>query len=163
MTKAPDSPAYKVVLSGLDELSPRDLYAMLKLRVDVFVVEQKCAYPELDGKDLEALHLRLLLGKELVASARLRKPAKADPAARIGRVVVSPLHRGKRLGERIMVGAIAQCERLYPESPIKLSAQSHLTRFYGSFGFVAVSEEYLEDDIPHVDMQRPAVIRDDEA
>lgn len=62
--------AYKVVLSGLDELSPRDLYAMLKLRVDVFVVEQKCPYPELDGKDADALHLRLLRARELVASAR---------------------------------------------------------------------------------------------
>ncbi|MEK1851664.1 MAG: GNAT family N-acetyltransferase [Phyllobacterium sp.] len=149
---------YKVVLSGLDELSPRDLYAMLKLRVDVFVVEQKCPYPELDGKDADALHLRLLAGEELVASARIRKPAKSDPAARIGRVVVSPEHRGKKLGDRVMVEAIAQCERLYPHSPIKLSAQSHLQRFYGSFGFVPVSTEYLEDHIPHVDMQRPAAI-----
>lgn len=149
---------YKVVLSGLDELSPRDLYAMLKLRVDVFVVEQKCPYPELDGKDADALHLRLLAGKQLVASARIRRPAKGDPAARIGRVVVSPEHRGKKLGDRVMVEAIAQCERLYPHSPIKLSAQSHLQRFYGSFGFVPVSAEYLEDDIPHVDMQRPAAI-----
>ena len=148
----------KVVLSGLDELSPRDLYDMLKLRVDVFVVEQKCPYPELDGKDLDALHLRLLSGKQLVGSARIRKPAKTDPAARIGRVVVAPEHRGKKLGDRLMVEAIAQCGRLYPESPIKLSAQSQLLRFYESFGFVPVSEEYLEDEIPHVDMQRPAAI-----
>ena len=148
----------KVVVSGLDELSPRDLYDMLKLRVDVFVVEQKCPYPELDGKDLDALHLRLLSGKELVGSAQIRKPAKTDPAARIGRVVVAPEHRGKKLGDRLMVEAIAQCERLYPESPIKLSAQSHLKRFYESFGFVPVSEEYIEDEIPHVDMQRPAAI-----
>lgn len=148
----------KVVLSGLDELSPRDLYDMLKLRVDVFVVEQKCPYPELDGKDLDALHLRLLSGGNLVGSARIRKPAKTDPAARIGRVVVAPEHRGKKLGDRLMVEAIAQCERLYPESPIKLSAQSQLLRFYESFGFVPVSEEYLEDGIPHVDMQRPAAL-----
>lgn len=148
----------KVVLSGLDELGPRDLYDMLKLRVDVFVVEQKCPYPELDGKDLDALHLRLLSGRDLVGSARIRKPAKTDPAARIGRVVVSPEHRGKKLGDRLMVEAIAQCERLYPENPIKLSAQSQLLRFYESFGFVPVSEEYLEDGIPHVDMQRPAAI-----
>ena len=153
-----DAGACKVVLSGLDELSPRDLYALLKLRVDVFVVEQKCPYPELDGKDADALHLRILIGGVLVAGARIRKPARSDPAARIGRVVVSPEHRGQRLGDRIMVEAISQCERLYPESPIKLSAQSHLSRFYGSFGFVPVSEEYLEDDIPHVDMQRPAAV-----
>ncbi|MDR6632215.1 ElaA protein [Phyllobacterium sp. 1468] len=148
----------KVVLSGLDELSPRDLYDMLKLRVDVFVVEQKCPYPELDGKDLDALHLRLLSGGNLVGSARIRKPAKTDPAARIGRVVVAPGHRGKKLGDRLMVEAIAQCERLYAESPIKLSAQSQLLRFYESFGFVPVTEEYLEDGIPHVDMQRPAAL-----
>lgn len=148
----------KVVLSGLDELSPRDLYDMLKLRVDVFVVEQKCPYPELDGKDLDALHLRLLSGNDLVGSVRIRKPAKNNPAARIGRVVVAPGHRGKKLGDRLMVEAIAQCERLYAESPIKLSAQSQLLRFYESFGFVPVSEEYLEDGIPHVDMQRPAAI-----
>ncbi|MBZ9602476.1 GNAT family N-acetyltransferase [Phyllobacterium chamaecytisi] len=148
----------KVVLSGLDELSPRDLYDMLKLRVDVFVVEQKCPYPELDGKDVDALHLRLLSGSDLVGSVRIRKPAKTDPAARIGRVVVAPEHRGKKLGDRLMVEAIAQCERLYAESPIKLSAQSQLLRFYESFGFVPVSEEYLEDGIPHVDMQRPAAL-----
>ena len=145
-------------MSGLDELSPRDLYDMLKLRVDVFVVEQKCPYPELDGKDLDALHLRLLSGGNLVGSARIRKPAKTDPAARIGRVVVAPGHRGKKLGDRLMVEAIAQCERLYAESPIKLSAQSQLLRFYESFGFVPVTEEYLEDGIPHVDMQRPAAL-----
>ncbi len=149
---------YRVVLSGLDELAPRELYDMLKLRVDVFVVEQKCPYPELDGKDADALHIRLLSGKELVASARIRKPAKNDPASRIGRVVVAPDHRGKRLGERLMVEAIAQCERLYAEMPIKLSAQSHLKNFYESFGFVPVSKEYLEDDIPHIDMQRPAAV-----
>jgi len=148
----------KVVLSGLDELSPRDLYDMLKLRVDVFVVEQKCPYPELDGKDLDALHLRLLSGGNLVGSARIRKPAKTDPAARIGRVVVALGHRGKKLGDRLMVEAIAQCERLYAESPIKLSAQSQLLRFYESFGFVPVTGEYLEDGIPHVDMQRPAAL-----
>lgn len=153
--------AYKVILSGLDELSPRELYDMLRMRVDVFVVEQKCPYPELDGKDVDALHLRLMDGKELVGSARIRKPEKDEPAARIGRVVVSPDHRGKRLGERLMVEAIAQCERLYAERPINLSAQSHLKGFYESFGFVPVSEEYLEDDIPHIDMQRPAAVATD--
>jgi len=147
---------YKVILSGFDELGPRELYDMLKMRVDVFVVEQKCPYPELDGKDVDALHLRLMDGRALIASARIRKPAKDDPACHIGRVVVSPDYRGKRLGERLMAEAIAQCERLFAERPIKLAAQSHLKGFYESFGFVPVSGEYLEDDIPHIDMQRPA-------
>ncbi|MBA8877460.1 GNAT family N-acetyltransferase [Phyllobacterium myrsinacearum] len=147
---------YTVDVRGMDEFSPRDLYAMLRMRVDVFVVEQKCPYPELDGKDIDALHLRLLIGEELIASARLRQPhGAADTAARIGRVVVSPAHRGKRLGEKLMAEAIAECERRFPDRPIALSAQSHLQRFYESFGFLPVSGEYLEDDIPHVDMQRP--------
>ncbi|QND51612.1 GNAT family N-acetyltransferase [Phyllobacterium sp. 628] len=150
------SDVYTVDVRGIDEFSPRDLYAMLRMRVDVFVVEQKCPYPELDGKDIEALHLRLLLGEELVASARIRHAHGIDDTARIGRVVVSPAHRGKRLGDRLMAEAIAECERRFPGSPIALSAQSHLQRFYETFGFLPVSAEYLEDEIPHVDMQRPA-------
>lgn len=151
---------YTVDVRGIDEFSPRDLYAMLRLRVDVFVVEQKCPYPELDGKDIEALHLRLLLGEELVGSARLRLPhGDADAPARIGRVVVSPAHRGKRLGEKLMAEAIAACERRFPDRPIALSAQSHLQGFYESLGFLPVSGEYLEDGIPHVDMQRPVAVK----
>ncbi|SDO43887.1 GNAT family N-acetyltransferase [Phyllobacterium sp. OV277] len=150
---------YTVDVRGIDEFSPRDLYAMLRMRVDVFIVEQKCPYPELDGKDIEALHLRLFSGDELVASARLRQPHGAGSDARIGRVVVSPVHRGKRLGDRLMAEAIAECERRYPDSPIALSAQSHLQRFYESFGFLPVSGEYLEDNIPHVDMQRPVTAK----
>lgn len=147
--------AYEVDVRGLDKLSPGDLYAMLKMRIDVFVVEQKCAFPELDGKDPEALHLRLLAGKELLASTRIIAPSNSDGPAYIGRVVVSPDHRGKQLGGKLMAESIAACERLFPGRPIALSAQSHLERFYASFGFETVSEEYLEDDIPHIDMLRP--------
>ncbi|MEJ6783011.1 GNAT family N-acetyltransferase [Aminobacter sp. Piv2-1] len=150
--------AYEVDVRSLDELSPRDLYAMLKMRIDVFVVEQKCAFPELDGKDPEALHLRLLAGKELLASTRIIAPEGKDDPAYIGRVVVSPDHRGKRLGDKVMAESIATCERLFPGRPIALSAQSHLEKFYASFGFETVSEEYLEDDIPHIDMLRPASV-----
>ncbi|MCO4316996.1 GNAT family N-acetyltransferase [Phyllobacterium sp. 21LDTY02-6] len=149
---------YRVILSGLEQMSARDLYEVMKLRVDVFVVEQKCPYPELDGKDIDALHLRLMQGSELLGYARIRGGTPADPTPRIGRVVVSPAHRGRRLGDRLMAEAVSQCERLYAAQPIRLSAQSHLTEFYGSFGFVAVSDEYLEDDIPHIDMQRPAMM-----
>ena len=147
--------AYEVDVRSLDELSPRDLYAMLKMRLDVFVVEQKCAFPEMDGKDPEALHLRLLAGKDLLASTRIIAPSGNDDPAYIGRVVVSPDHRGKRLGDKLMAESIAACERLFPNRPIALSAQSHLEKFYASFGFDTVSDEYLEDDIPHIDMLRP--------
>ncbi|WP_064838577.1 MULTISPECIES: GNAT family N-acetyltransferase [unclassified Rhizobium] len=146
-------------LKGLDELSPRELYDLLKMRVDVFVVEQNCPYPELDGKDVDALHLRLLSSGEQLASARLLKPHDAHDPVKIGRVVVSPAHRGKRLGDALMSEAISACERLYPANPIALSAQAHLRRFYEAFGFSVASEEYLEDGIPHINMVRQLAIR----
>ncbi len=147
-------PNYTVDARRLDELSAVELYVLLKMRVDVFVVEQNCPYPELDGKDADALHLRLLQAGELIAAARIFAPTDKDAPAKIGRVVVSPDHRGKRLGDAVMREAISVCEERYPQAPIYLSAQSHLSRFYGSFGFEPTSEEYLEDGIPHVDMVR---------
>ncbi|PYE28350.1 ElaA protein [Rhizobium sp. PP-CC-3A-592] len=148
--------AYTVDLRTMDALSAADLYALLKMRVDVFVVEQACPYPELDGKDPAALHLRLIEGDALVASARLIKPRQSGDPVRIGRVVVSPDHRGRRLGDALMHEAVSACERAFPGVPIALSAQSHLHAFYTGFGFVVTSDEYLEDGIPHVDMLRPA-------
>ena len=145
---------YKVDVRRLDAFSARDLYAMLKLRVDVFVVEQNCPYPELDGNDPACLHLRLLDGDELLACARLWRPTP-DAHPRIGRVAVSPDHRGRRLGEALMREAVGECQMAYPNEAIELSAQSHLQRFYASFGFEPISPEYLEDGIPHVDMLRP--------
>lgn len=145
---------YTTDLKGFDEFSARELYNLLRMRVDVFVVEQNCPYPELDGKDIDALHLRLLEGGQLLAAARILKPYERRDASKIGRVVVSPAHRGKRLGDALMSEAIAVCERLYPENPIALSAQAHLRRFYESFGFIGTSQEYLEDGIPHIDMIR---------
>ena len=130
------TPPYSVDVRRLQAFSAVELYALLKLRVDVFVVEQACAYPELDGKDGEALHLRLLIDGRTAAYARLWQPAGAPP--RVGRVLVSPDHRGKRLGE-----------------PVALSAQSHLERFYAGLGFSPTSEEYVEDGIAHIDMERP--------
>jgi ElaA protein len=146
---------YDVDLRRMEAFSAVDLYAMLKLRVDVFVVEQECPYPELDGNDAECLHLRLLADGELIACARLWRPTP-EYHPRIGRVAVSPKDRGKRLGEALMREAIEACERLYPGEPIAISAQSHLQAFYGALGFAATSAEYVEDGIPHVDMERPA-------
>jgi len=145
--------AYTVDVRRLDEFSAVDLYDMLKLRVDVFVVEQHCPYPELDGNDKDCLHLRLLDGDDLLACARLWRPTP-EHHPRIGRVAVSPNHRGKRLGEALMREAISEVEKRHPGEPIEISAQSHLQKFYGSLGFEVISEEYLEDGIPHVDMLR---------
>ena len=147
-------PAYDVDLRRMDAFSAAELYALLRLRVEVFVVEQECAYQELDGNDDAALHLRLLVGGETAAYARLWRPADAPP--RISRVLVAPAHRGRRLGEALMREAIRACETRFPGAPIALSAQSHLERCYRSLGFAPTSGEYVEDGIPHVDMIRLA-------
>ncbi|RBO97590.1 GNAT family N-acetyltransferase [Pseudochrobactrum asaccharolyticum] len=136
----------------IDDLAPRALYAMLKLRMDVFIVEQNCAFAEIDGKDIGAFHLRILDGEELVAYLRVLLPEK-DTQVKIGRVVVAPNYRGYKLGQRLMQEAVNFAQARFPGHPIELGGQSHLQKFYGSFGFVAISEEYLEDNIPHIDMR----------
>ncbi len=141
----------------MDEFDAHALHDLLKLRVDVFVVEQECPYPEIDGRDPDALHLRLLHGEELLACARLFAPAAPGAHARIGRIAVSPAHRGHRLGEAVTREAVAACEARFPECCIALSAQSHLVDFYEGFGFMIASQEYLEDGIPHVEMLRPGL------
>lgn len=142
---------YEIDVRRLEDFSAVDLYAMLKLRVDVFVVEQACVYPELDGKDIDALHLRLLSAGTPIACARLFAP-EGGRGARIGRVAVSTDHRGQRLGEALMKAAIAECERRFAGHAIEISAQSYLLTFYRALGFEPVSQEYIEDGIAHVDM-----------
>jgi ElaA protein len=144
-------PGYSVEIRDMGGFSAHELYALLKLRVDVFVVEQNCPYPELDGKDADALHLMLKQGGGIIAAARIFPPHDGKPV-KIGRVVVSPAHRGKRLGEALMREALDACAARYGGAPVFLSAQSHLQGFYGSFGFRPVSGAYVEDGIPHVDM-----------
>lgn len=150
------TPAYRADVRGIDDFSARAFHDLLKLRCDVFVVEQKCPYPELDGKDIDALHLRLLDGDELLAAARILVPHGDGEPVKIGRVVVSPDHRGKRLGETLMHEALTACATRFPGHVVALSAQNYLRRFYEALGFVATSEVYLEDDIPHIDMRREA-------
>lgn len=137
----------------LEEFSAIELYELLRLRVDVFVVEQACPYPDLDGDDLKALHLQFLRGEKPIACARIFKP-EPDANPRIGRVAVSKTNRGERLGSALMREAIKISEHAFPAEPIEISAQSYLVAFYESLGFKPISEEYVEDGIPHVDMVR---------
>lgn len=140
-----------------DELPLVDLYEVLKLRVDVFVVEQNCPYPEIDGRDPEALHYLLKDAEgRLAAYLRAFAPSAEEPFARLGRIVVAPHARGLRLGDHLMSAGLAWAWDLYPQADVELSAQAHLQRFYGSHGFEPTGEIYLEDGIPHVDMRRPA-------
>ncbi len=116
------------------------------------MVEQNCAYQDVDKNDLLARHLLLWEKNQLIAYARILPPNNNQKIPRIGRVVVHPNWRRKGFGEEIMKLAINDCQLIYPGLPIKISAQSYLKSFYEKFGFSAEGEEYLEDNIPHIAM-----------
>jgi len=144
-------------LQSFDELAAEELYAVLKARVDVFVVEQVCPYPELDGRDRDALHLSAWAPRgELAAYARILAPGVVYAEAAIGRVLTAGRFRGCGLGRPLMRRAIAACGDAYPGHGIRLGAQYRLQRFYASLGFVAVGSPYDEDGIRHIEMMRAA-------
>jgi ElaA protein len=136
------------------DLAPEILYALLKLRVDVFVVEQNCAYPELDGRDTEpgTRHIWLTRADPTRPLAYLRLLAEPDGTMRIGRVVTAPEARGAGLAKRLVASALG----VDPSAPTVLDAQSHLVAFYTKLGFQTVGPEFLDDGIPHVPMRRAA-------
>ena len=138
------------------DLGKEQLYALLKLRSDVFVVEQKCAYPDLDGQDLEGdtYHLMGWEDDQLMAYLRLLDPESQGGDVVIGRVITAPAGRGKGLGHAMMEQALKQAQKHWPQVPIYLSAQAHLQGYYGRYGFEVAGEQYLEDGIPHIGMRR---------
>ena len=135
-------------------LTPDVLYAFLKLRSDIFVVEQDCVFPEMDGRDPRCEHLCGWQGDELVAYLRLVPPGVRTPEVALGRVVVAQAARGTGLGRAIMQEGLARCAVKYPGQPVKVSAQAHLEAFYAGLGFATVGAPYDEDGILHVDMVR---------
>ncbi|MDF2786037.1 MAG: acyltransferase [Pantoea eucrina] len=138
------------------ELTAQQLYTLLALRNQVFIVEQQCPYQDLDGQDLAAENRHILgfLEGRLLACARILTPAQPGEAVVVGRVIVSEEARGLRLGYRLMEQVLSSCEIHWPRQAIYLSAQAHLEGFYGRLGFQAVTAVYLEDDIPHIGMQK---------
>lgn len=146
---------YTEICKPFDSLTVKELYAILKLRSEIFVVEQNCVFLDTDGKDLSCQHLMLYQNKELMAYARIVPAGLSFTEPSIGRIVSSHAARGKGFGRQLVSLAIANCQRLYGNKPIKIGAQLYLKSFYESFGFVVYGEEYLEDDIVHVDMIRP--------
>jgi ElaA protein len=138
-----------------NKLSPAQLDAMYRLRQSVFVVEQNCPYLDADGKDSEAIHLLGYCDNDLVATLRFF-PSYADynQQASIGRVCTSKSVRRDGIGRALMSQALGYADEFYPEKSIQIGAQSYLKPFYTCFGFEQVSDEYLEDDIPHILMQR---------
>jgi ElaA protein len=142
------------ILKKFDTLTNGELYEILQLRSEVFIVEQNCVYLDPDGKDQEAWHLMGSEDGKLIAYTRILSPGVAyiDPA--IGRVVTSPSKRGAGLGKELMERSIEHCEKLFGKNSITLGAQVYLKKFYESLGFVVVGDEYLEDGIPHIQMTR---------
>lgn len=139
-------------IKSFQELSNDELYSVLKKRVDVFVVEQECPYPELDNIDRRALHCFLKIDDEIAACARiLPKDTKYEEPS-IGRVLVVEKFRNQGLAKQMMQHAIDYVVNDWNETRIKLQAQEHLKRFYSMLGFKQVSESYLDDGIPHIDM-----------
>ena len=143
-------------LKQFAELSPFELYDILRLRSEVFVVEQQCIFLGMDDKDQQAHHLQGRLEDELIVSVRILPPGLAYDEPSIGRVVGSPRHRGLGAGKLLMEEAIKATQTLYGQQPIKIGAQQYLKKFYEELGFIQCSETYLEDDIPHIKMTRNA-------
>ncbi|WP_298636187.1 GNAT family N-acetyltransferase [uncultured Umboniibacter sp.] len=135
------------------ELSAKHMYQILKLRQDVFVVEQDCAFPDIDGIDPEVWHFYGVDNDEVVAYTRLIDAGISYSAAlSIGRVVIVPEARGTGLSYELMERSIIEVRKLFGNHDIKIGAQSHLAGMYGKLGFIQSSDEYLEDGIPHITM-----------
>lgn len=143
---------------SFNELPARDLYEVLKARQDIFILEQTCLYPDIDGLDLDAHHL---LGKvdhgeqrTLVAYLRILAPGAKYTEMSLGRVLTTSAARGSGAGRLLIAEGIRRAEALYPGHRTKIGAQQHLEKFYASFGFETISAPYDEDGIMHIDMLR---------
>ncbi len=142
--------------SAFDELSGAQLYEILRLRQQVFVVEQVCPFLDCDNADQAAQHLQGREGGELMAYLRLHPPGRKAGEPVLARVVTAPARRGTGLGRELLGGGIARANQLYPGQAIRIGAQARLQAFYQDFGFRACSAPYLEDGIVHLEMLRPA-------
>jgi ElaA protein len=138
-----------------DELTVKELYQIIQLRNQVFVIEQDCIYQDADGKDLKCGHLWATINDEVVAYSRIvPKGVSYENEPSIGRVVTNDKFRGLGLGKQLIANSIMVIENRLFTSLIRISAQLYLKEFYESFGFEQVSEVYLEDNIPHIEMLR---------
>ncbi|MFD0931843.1 GNAT family N-acetyltransferase [Psychroflexus salinarum] len=135
------------------ELSTQQMYDILQLRSEVFVVEQDCVYQDIDGHDDKAFHVLFYDKDILVAYSRILPPGAYFDELSIGRVIVKETYRSQKLGHELMKASISFSLKTYPKSMIKISAQQYLIKFYESHGFVISGEGYLEDGIPHIGMR----------
>lgn len=139
-------------IKKFNELNIEEIYKILALRNEVFIVEQECPYLDCDDKDLNSYHLFLTENGQIVSYLRILEKGVSYDEISIGRVAVKKSYRGKGISRKMMLKAIEFIENNLSENTIKIQAQAYLLNFYSSLGFKAVSEEYLEDNIPHIDM-----------
>ena len=155
-TAAPDIRWQTSTFAGLDAAT---LYALLKLRSEVFVVEQQCVYLDPDGKDAHPGTLHVIGRAEddgIAAYLRILPAGLGYPQVSFGRVLTAPAYRGRGLGDPLVRVALEQIERNWPGSDVQIGAQAHLEHYYARHGFVRNSDTYLDDGIPHIDMLRRA-------
>lgn len=141
-------------IKNFDEFTVPELYAVLKSRIDVFVIEQNCPYPDLDNYDQRAIHLWAEENGEVMAYCRIFNKGIKYAEASIGRVLTTEKARGKSLGKLLIQYAVETIENRFHTSEIRISAQDYLLKFYGDFGFEDTGKKYLEDNIPHTEMFR---------
>jgi ElaA protein len=139
-------------LKKFEELKVEEIYEILKIRNEVFIVEQQCAYQDCDGKDENSYHLYIQDNSKIIAYLRILKKGVSYDEISIGRVLVHKNYRGKGISREMMLKAINFIELNLNEKEIKIQAQSYLVNFYKSLGFKETSNEYLEDNIPHINM-----------
>ncbi|MEW4922313.1 GNAT family N-acetyltransferase [Algibacter sp. 2305UL17-15] len=142
----------KIQVKTFSELTTQNLYDLLQLRSEVFVVEQDCVYQDMDGKDEKALHVLGYKDDKLIGYSRIFKPGDYFDEASIGRVVVAKNQRDYNYGYAIMNASAEAIKKHFNETTIKISAQKYLKKFYSNLGFIQIGEEYLEDGIPHIAM-----------
>lgn len=143
---------YTSSIKSFAKLSPEELYQIMKLRIEVFIIEQQCFYQDADDKDQHCHHVMLLKGENLVAYARLVPARLSFNEVSIGRVITSAEVRGTGAGKILMKLAIAECKRLFGDIPIRIGAQTYAKAFYSGLGFEDTGIEFMEDGIPHLEM-----------
>jgi len=141
-----------ITTKQFNEITTKELYEILQLRSEVFVLEQKCAYQDLDGKDQKALHIIGKIDDKIVAYSRAFAAGDYFNQASLGRVVVSKKERDKGYGSILMKASIKAIEEELKEKTIRISAQNYLKKFYNTLGFKEQGDVYLEDGIPHITM-----------
>ena len=140
------------LLKSFATLTPNELYAMLRLRSEVFVVEQNCVFLDADNKDIYCHHLMLFDNKQLIAYARLVPPGISYREMSVGRVVTAKEARNKGAGKQLMELAVEHCRKIFGDGPIRIGAQYYLEKFYTEIGFTATGDVYDEDGIEHIEM-----------